>query len=144
MGLNPLNFSDAFLCVLAQRLVRRLCNACKEKYHPDRAEFEDIVNDYGREAFETLKIADYSKDLFLYRARGCEQCSGSGYRGRIGVHELMDGTAAIKKLIKKQAPSDELFKQAASEGMTTLRQDGIQKVFQGLTDISEIRRVCIN
>ncbi len=144
MGLNPLNFSDAFLCVLAQRLVRRLCSECKEKYHPEKAEFEDIVKDYGVEAFEAHKMSRYGKDLFLYRAKGCDKCSGSGYKGRIGVHELMEGTPAVKKLIKMQAPSHELFNQAASEGMTTLKQDGIQKVFQGLTDISEIRRVCIN
>jgi type II secretory ATPase GspE/PulE/Tfp pilus assembly ATPase PilB-like protein len=144
MGLNALNFSDAFLCVLAQRLVRRLCNDCKEKYHPERAEFEEIVTDYGRDDFEAQEIARYSKDLFLYRPKGCEACSGSGYKGRIGIHELMDGTLAIKEMIKKQANMDELFGQAASEGMMTLKQDGIQKVFQGLTDISEIRRVCIN
>ena len=143
MGLNPLNFSDAFLCVLAQRLVRRLCRECREKYHPERAEFEEIASDYGKDAFAAHRVAEYQKELFLYRAKGCEQCSGSGYKGRLGIHELMEGTPGTKKLIKKQAPTDELFRLAASEGMTTLKQDGIHKVFLGLTDVAEVRRVCI-
>lgn len=143
MGLNPLNFSDAFLCVLAQRLVRRLCGECREKYRPEKTEFEEITFDYGKDDFEAHRVAEYHQELFLYRAKGCEQCSGSGYKGRLGIHELMEGTPEIKRLIKKQAPTDELSRRAASEGMTTLKQDGIQKVFQGLTDVAEVRRVCI-
>jgi type II secretory ATPase GspE/PulE/Tfp pilus assembly ATPase PilB-like protein len=143
MGLNPLNFSDAFLGVLAQRLVRRVCPKCREEYHPSKEEFEEIVEDFGREAFEKTNIT-YSKDLVLQRTVGCEACSGTGYRGRLGVHELMKGSSEIKKMIKKQANSEELFIQAAKEGMNTLKQDGILKVFEGLTDMAEIRRVCIN
>ncbi len=142
MGLNPLNFSDAFLGVLAQRLVRRLCPECREAFHPSKDEFDEIVDEYGKEAFASTGIT-YSSDLTLYRAAGCEACSGSGYKGRLGIHELMQGTPAVKALIKKQAESGELFRQAEKEGMTTLKQDGIQKVFQGITDIKEIRRVCI-
>ena len=142
MGLNPLNFSDAFLGVLAQRLVRRLCPECREAFHPSKDEFDEIVHEYGAAAFASTGIT-YSSDLTLYRAAGCEACSGSGYKGRLGIHELMQGTPAVKALIKKQAESGELFRQAEKEGMTTLKQDGIQKVFQGITDIKEIRRVCI-
>ena len=143
MGLNPLNFSDAFLGVLAQRLVRRLCSNCKEPYHPSEEEFDELVGEYGREAFEAGDFTHYGPDLTLYRAKGCEVCSGSGYKGRMGIHELMEGTAEIKRMIKKQVSSDALFAQAAVEGMTTLKQDGIQKIFSGVTDIGEIRRVCI-
>ncbi len=142
MGLNPLNFSDAFLGVLAQRLVRRLCSNCKEEYHPSEEEFEELVRDYGNEEFSKTGI-EYTRDLILYKPSGCEQCSNTGYRGRLGIHELMMGTKEIKKLIKKQATTEDLFKQAIEDGMTTLKQDGIVKVFQGLTDISEIRRVCV-
>lgn len=142
MGLNPLNFSDAFLGVLAQRLVRRLCPNCKEDYHPSEEEFEELVKDYGEDEFQKTGI-EYTRDLTLYRPAGCEQCSDTGYRGRLGIHELMKGTKEIKNLIKKQAETEVLFKQAIQDGMTTLKQDGIMKVFQGLTDISEIRRVCI-
>jgi type II secretory ATPase GspE/PulE/Tfp pilus assembly ATPase PilB-like protein len=143
MGLNPLNFSDAFLGVLAQRLVRRLCKKCREEFHPSRAEFDEIVSDYGSDHFEVTGI-EYSRDLTLFRAgSGCATCSGTGYKGRLGIHELMEGTDEIKGMIKKQANSEMLFKQAIGEGMATLKQDGIQKAFQGLTDISEVRRVCI-
>jgi len=142
MGLNPLNFSDAFLGVLAQRLVRRLCNNCKEKYNLSKDEFEELVKEYGEEAFKSTGIR-YSSDIALYRAKGCDECSGSGYKGRMGIHELMIGSNEIKRLVKKAATSEDLFRQAEAEGMTTLKQDGLLKVFQGFTDINEIRRVCI-
>jgi type II secretory ATPase GspE/PulE/Tfp pilus assembly ATPase PilB-like protein len=142
MGLNPLNFSDAFLAVLAQRLIRRLCKNCKKAYHPEEEEFNDIVTDYGPDDFKQTGIR-YSDDLTLYAPVGCDQCSGSGYRGRMGIHELMEGSREIKRMIKKQASAEELFNQAKTEGMTTLMQDGIIKVFGGLTDMAEVRRVCI-
>jgi len=143
MGLNPLNFSDAFLGVLAQRLVRRLCKQCKKEYHPDEEEFEEIKILYGKEYFENSGI-EYTPDLKLFTAKGCEACNGSRYRGRLGIHELMVGTKEIKKMIKTEAPTDEIFRQAAKDGMTTLIQDGIHKIFQGLTDLDEVRRVCVS
>jgi len=129
--------------VLAQRLVRKFCVKCRKKYHPSHEEFDELVAEYGAERFKNSGI-QYSPDLTLYRAAGCDECSGSGYKGRMGIHELMEGTPRIKKMIKKQASSDELFLQAANEGMDTLKQDGIMKVFSGLTDFTEIRRVCIS
>jgi len=143
MGLNPLNFSDAFLGVLAQRLVRRLCKNCREEYHPSEEEFEEIVNDYGKKYFTSTGI-EHESDMTVFRAVGCENCSNTGYRGRLGIHELMQGTAKVKLMIKKQANTEQILEQALKEGMATLKQDGIVKVFQGLTDISEVRRVCIN
>ena len=141
MGLNPLNFSDAFLGVLAQRLVRRLCS-CKKEYHPTQEEFEQIIADYGAEYWEKSGLA-YADELVLYRAGSCEKCSGTGYKGRMGIHELMDGTKTIKRLIKQAAPTDELFAKAIEEGMSTLKQDGIKKAFKGYTDMIEVKRVCI-
>jgi type II secretory ATPase GspE/PulE/Tfp pilus assembly ATPase PilB-like protein len=82
--------------------------------------------------------------MTLYRPVGCEACSNTGYRGRMGIHELMEGTPKIKLMIKKQANTEVLYAQAMKEGMSTLRQDGIMRVFKGLTDMSEVRRVCIN
>ena len=143
MGLNPLNFSDAFLGVLAQRLTRRLCKNCRKEYHPSKEEFEELVAEYGKKQFDATKI-EFTPELALYRAVGCELCSGTGYKGRMGIHELMEGTPQIKRLIKKQASSEKLFVQAEKDGMTTLKQDGILKVFLGLTDINEVRRVCID
>jgi type II secretory ATPase GspE/PulE/Tfp pilus assembly ATPase PilB-like protein len=142
MGLNPLNFSDAFLGVMAQRLVRRLCNKCRKEYHPTEEEFEYIVRDFSKEQFEKTGI-EYTDDFILYKPGGCDACSGTGYKGRLGIHELMEGTPTVKKMIKKQSNSEELFSQAMDDGMTTLKQDGILKAFDGLTDISEVRRVCV-
>jgi type II secretory ATPase GspE/PulE/Tfp pilus assembly ATPase PilB-like protein/tetratricopeptide (TPR) repeat protein len=142
MGMNPLNISDSFLGVLAQRLVRRLCRDCIEAYHPDQEEFDYIVADYGKQAFESLAV-EYTPDFELHHSMGCEKCSGSGYKGRMGIHELIEGTPEIKTLIKKQATSQDLAKQAVKDGMTTLKQDGIHKVFDGVTDMREVRRVCI-
>ena len=142
MGLNPLNFSEALLGVLAQRLVRRLCEKCRQEYHPSEDEFQEIVSDYGTDHFDTTGI-EFTPDLTLYRPQGCEECSGSGYKGRLGIYELLYGSNVIKRMIKKQAGTDAIFEQAAKEGMTTVKQDAIMKVFQGMVDISEVRRVCI-
>ena len=143
MGLNPLNFSDALLVVLAQRLIRKLCSNCRKKYHPSLEEFEALAAEYGKEAFQSANV-EYSPKLVLYRRSKCDACSGTGYKGRMGIYELLEGTPAIKRLIKKEATSDEIFSQGVEEGMMTLKQDGISKVLLGLTDISEVRRVCID
>ncbi|NNL78468.1 MAG: Flp pilus assembly complex ATPase component TadA [Desulfobacterales bacterium] len=143
MGLNPLNFSDAFLGVLAQRLTRRLCTNCREEYSLTQEEFEVLATEYGQEYFERTNL-EYDQDMTFYRTGGCENCSGTGYRGRMGIHELMEGTPEIKLMIKKQANTENIAEQAMKEGMATLKQDGILKVFQGLTDMAEVRRVCIN
>ena len=142
MGMNPLNISDSFLGVLAQRLVRKLCSGCQEAYHPSQEEFEDIQADYGKKDLAKAGFT-YGPGLQLYRGLGCEKCSGSGYKGRIGIHELMEGTPEIKILIKKSATSQDLTKVAVKQGMTRLKQDGIHKVFGGLTDIKEVRRVSV-
>ncbi len=141
MGLDPFNFADAILGILAQRLARTLCPDCKEKYHPDKEEFEILKASYG-DGFEELGI-EYNDDLFLYRAKGCEKCNNSGYRGRVALFELLIGTDEIKRLIRKKAPVEEIKKQAIKDGMRTLMQDGIRKVFMGLTDLRQVRSVCI-
>ena len=142
MGLNPLNFSDAFLGVLAQRLTRRLCEDCMEEHPLTKDEYEMIYVDYGEKYWGRAGI-EYDPDLTLYRRVGCQACSNTGYRGRMAIHELMEGTPRIKLMIKKQANTEMIFAQAMKEGMSTLRQDGIMRVFKGLTDMSEVRRVCI-
>jgi type II secretory ATPase GspE/PulE/Tfp pilus assembly ATPase PilB-like protein len=142
MGMNPLNISDSFLAVLAQRLVRKLCSECIETYHPNQEEFDYIVADYGEASFQSLDV-QCGSDFELHRSLGCEKCNGTGYKGRMGIHELIEGTPEIKMLIKKQATSQDLAKQAIKDGMTTLKQDGVHKVFAGITDMREVRRVCI-
>jgi type II secretory ATPase GspE/PulE/Tfp pilus assembly ATPase PilB-like protein/tetratricopeptide (TPR) repeat protein len=143
MGMNPLNISDAFLGVLGQRLVRRLCANCIESYHPAEEEFEDIRMDYGKEGFDNAGFT-YSPGFNLKRSAGCEKCNGSGFKGRIGIHELMEATTDIKILIKKNATSFDLAKQAVADGMSTLKQDGIRKTIDGITAIREVRRVCVD
>lgn len=142
MGMNPLNIADSFLGVLAQRLVRRFCEKCQESYHPSEDEFADIQSDYGKKALARAGHT-YGPGMQLTRASGCEKCNGSGYKGRMGIHELMEGTPEVKILIKKSATSEELAKLAVKQGMTRLKQDGIHKVFQGLTDMREVRRVSV-
>ncbi|MGB9442988.1 MAG: ATPase, T2SS/T4P/T4SS family [Desulfobacterales bacterium] len=142
MGLNPLNFSDAFLGVLAQRLTRKLCTKCRQEYTLSADEFETLTADFGKKYFDKTGI-EYDAEMILHRAEGCEKCSGTGYRGRMGIHELMEGTPEVKLMIKKQASSEAILQQALKEGMFTLKQDGILKVIQGITDMAEVRRVCI-
>ncbi|HOI73715.1 MAG TPA: ATPase, T2SS/T4P/T4SS family [Syntrophales bacterium] len=142
MGIDPLNFADALLGVLAQRLVRTLCKKCREPYHPDRKEYDEMAESYGRERFEELAIP-FTSDLTLYRPRGCDLCDRSGYKGRVGIHELLIASDPVKRLIQKSETVETLRDKAMSEGMTTLLQDGIQKALQGITDFRQVRRVCI-
>ena len=142
MGIDPLNFADALLGILAQRLVRTLCKNCRETFHPTPAEFEEIVESYGREPFEKLNIA-YTDDFMMYRPKGCDVCDKTGYKGRMGIHELVIGTDTMKRLIQKHATVEEMREVAAAEGMTTLLQDGIVKSISGSTDFKQVRRVCI-
>lgn len=141
MGLDPYSFSDSLVCILAQRLARRLCKTCREPYHPSDAELDEIIDEYGRQEFGNTGLG--RADIVMNRAVGCEQCAHSGYRGRLGIHEILECTPPLKSLIKKRSDTDSIRARAALDGMTTLKQDGIIKVFRGLTDIHEIRRVCI-
>ncbi len=142
MGIDPLNFADALLGILAQRLVRTLCKKCKEAYHPDRAEYDEIVQHYGEEQFAKLNTP-YDDKFMLYRPKGCDICDKTGYKGRMGIHELIVATDGIKRMIQKHETVETMRDLAMSEGMTTLLQDGILKSIQGVTDFKQVRRVCI-
>lgn len=141
MGMDPFNFADAILGVLAQRLVRTLCKQCKESHHPAREEYDNLVRAYGGD-FNALGFP-YTDDLILYRAKGCDVCNNSGYKGRTGIIEILEGTDKMKSMIQKKSPMEELREQAIKDGMTTLMQDGIRKVFLGQTDLQQVRKVCI-
>jgi type II secretory ATPase GspE/PulE/Tfp pilus assembly ATPase PilB-like protein len=142
MGIDPLNFADSLLGILAQRLVRTLCKACKEPYHPTREEYDELAENYGEELFAQLNVP-YDDNLTFYRAKGCNACDGTGYRGRMGIHELLVSTLEIKELIQKKASVEEIRQKAIHQGMRTLLQDGVEKVLQGKTDFAQVRRVCI-
>jgi type II secretory ATPase GspE/PulE/Tfp pilus assembly ATPase PilB-like protein len=141
MGMNPLNFADALLLILAQRLVRTLCKKCKSSYHPDQEEFDTLVREYG-DGFDKLGI-EYDEDLVLMGPTGCPKCNDTGYAGRTGLHELLEGTDTMKRMIMQKNLVEDLRKQAIKEGMTTLKQDGIWKVFKGDCDLKQVLAVCI-
>jgi type II secretory ATPase GspE/PulE/Tfp pilus assembly ATPase PilB-like protein len=141
MGMDPFNFADALLGVLAQRLVRTLCKDCKEAYNPPREEYDALVRSYAGD-FDALGF-EYNSDLALYKPKGCAKCGNTGYKGRTGIHEIIVGTDLLKSLIQGRAKMEEIRAQAMKDGMTTLMQDGIRKTFLGMTDLMQVRKVCI-
>jgi len=141
MGIDPFNFADSLLGVLAQRLVRTLCRRCKEEYKPSREEFDDIVMNYGESLFPELNV-DFDR-LKLYRPKGCPDCNQTGFRGRMSVHELLIATDVIKRMVARKDPVEQLRAQAVKEGMRTLLQDGIYKVVTGETDFKQVIAVCM-
>ena len=143
MGMDPFNFADAILCIMAQRLVRTLCPDCKKEFNPSKAEYDELVREYDPEQFEKIVNIPFSNDLTLFKPAGCEMCNNTGYRGRMGIHELLMGTDTMKALIQRRAKMEEIRDQAIIDGMTTLKQDGIEKIFAGHSDLLQVRKVCI-
>ena len=161
MGMDPFNFADALLGILAQRLAKRLCKECKEAYNPDPNELKSFITEYAEELIKTpawkqdpqaqfKKLYDYwmqeygkEGKITVYRAKGCEKCGGSGYKGRVGLHELMVATERVKKLIQEHARVADIFVASVEEGMSTLKMDGMEKVLMGVTDLKQVRTVCI-
>lgn len=141
MELDPFSFSDAILCILAQRLARRLCPDCKQEYVPDSAELEELLYEYGTEDFKKTGIDPAT--IKLYRSVGCVKCGDIGYKGRCGLHELLEGSDQMKVLVKRKSEIEFIRNQAIADGMTTLKQDGILKAILGVTDLKEVRKVCI-
>ena len=141
LGIDPISFSDAVLGVLAQRLLRTLCEKCKKPYTASSEELQSIVHQYGEEYAGELGLADDSPTL--YRAGGCPACGNSGYKGRMGVHELLVGSPEIRALIAGRAGAAELRRQAKAQGMRTLMQDGIRKVLRGWSDFEQVRRIAV-
>jgi type II secretory ATPase GspE/PulE/Tfp pilus assembly ATPase PilB-like protein len=142
MGLDPFSFADALLGILAQRLARALCKQCREQYTPSKAEVEELGQVYGPERFEKLMKEEHSFGLKLWRAVGCGACGQSGYKGRLGLHELLVANDALKQAIQKKASVDQMRTLAREGGMTTLLEDGIQKVLAGQTDLKQVLAVC--
>ena len=143
LGLDPVNFSDALLGVLAQRLMRTLCLKCKESYRPDQKELDHLIDTYGRDLVEQ-DMPDYDfGNIELMRAHpdGCKDCGGTGYKGRTGIHELLVGTPTLQAMIYKKAELDDIRAQALKDGMRTMKQDGIYKIFGGYTDYAQLLRV---
>jgi len=141
MGMDPFNFADALLGILAQRLCRTLCKDCKEKYRPSQEEYDTLRRSYEGD-FDALRMP-YNSDLAVFKPKGCPNCANTGYRGRTGLHEILAGTDTMKSLIQGRAKMEDLRAQAIKDGMTTLMQDGIRKTMIGMTDLLQVRKVCI-
>jgi type IV pilus assembly protein PilB len=130
MGVEPFLISATVIGVLAQRLARRICNECKEFY-------EAPASDLRKFGF---KVEDPAQTVQLARGRGCEACRHTGYRGRIGIYELMRLNAEIAEMIVRRAPLADLKEAAKANGMMELREDGLAKVLQGITTPEEVMR----
>jgi type II secretory ATPase GspE/PulE/Tfp pilus assembly ATPase PilB-like protein len=142
MGIDPFNFSDSLLGILAQRLVRRLCPHCREAYAPETVEKELILAEYGVHPGSPLTMAEIDKAT-LCRPKGCEKCKKTGYLGRVAIHELLTVNDPLKLLIVRNSPIVEIRDEAMRVGMLTLKQDGIRKVLAGQTDLLQVRAACI-
>jgi type II secretory ATPase GspE/PulE/Tfp pilus assembly ATPase PilB-like protein len=161
MGMDPFNFADALLGILAQRLAKKLCD-CKESFVPASDELRSFVVEYAEElrhskawkadyVGESQQLVDQWAQSYggtqgqikFYRAVGCDKCNKTGYKGRIGLHELLVADDAVKKLIQERARVAELFAASVEAGMRTLKMDGMEKVMMGLTDLKMVRSVCI-
>ncbi|MBC8055538.1 MAG: Flp pilus assembly complex ATPase component TadA [Rhizobiales bacterium] len=151
MGLDPFNFGDSLLAVMAQRLVRRLCTDCRTTRTATREETEELLDDYmhafGKEPPVTresvlagwLQRSGHASGLMLHHCPGCKACDDTGFKGRAGIHELMVVSRELRRLVQNRAPAEALQHIALAEGMRTLRQDGIDKVLAGVTSIEEVR-----
>jgi len=152
MGLDPFSFSDALIGVLSQRLARKLCVHCKEPAADSEADITEMAHEYchGTPLEPELVLADWQQRYAgpdgapptLYTAPGCSHCNHTGHKGRVGIYELMTATAATKKLIQARAPVEQLFQSAVKDGMLTLKQYGLIRVLEGLTDLVSVRSAC--
>src|SRR5687767_4628250 len=161
MGMDPFNFADALLGILAQRLAKRMCS-CKQPYTPDGAELTAFLREYCDELMATSRfkadpkgameavykdwIKAYGNDkgqLTFYRTVGCDKCGGSGFKGRCGLHELLIASDRLKKAIQEHARVAEMLAICLEEGMRTLKQDGMEKCLMGITHMKEVRAVCV-
>lgn len=162
MGMDPFNFADALLGVLAQRLGKRLCSKCKTPHVATKEELKSLLDEYciemqnipswkkdPKSSYEaiyrewTQSFADDKGQFTLYSPVGCDVCGGTGYKGRVGLHELLLGSDQVKKHIQERSRVADVLATGLAEGMRTLKQDGIEKVLQGITDIHQVRAVCI-
>jgi type IV pilus assembly protein PilB len=130
MGVEPYNFVSSLNCVLAQRLVRLLCTICRRPYHPSDIELAE----------SGLQPEEHRNRVF-YLNSGCESCNHTGYRGRTAIHELLDLSDNIREMIVERRPGSEVRRAAEAEGLTSLRESALKKVFAGVSTLHEINRV---
>jgi type IV pilus assembly protein PilB len=134
MGVEPFLVGSSLDCIVAQRLARRLCTRCRQAYRPEHSELAAVGWDFER-------LRDMDPDFQIFRSVGCGACGGTGYHGRFAVHEVLEVTEEVERLIVERGHTEEIRKVAIGQGMLTLRQAGLTVVGQGLTSIEEILRV---
>jgi type II secretory ATPase GspE/PulE/Tfp pilus assembly ATPase PilB-like protein len=157
MGMDPFNFADALLAVLAQRLVRRICSGCKTATPATAEQIEELLDDalhvwgdHPQAPTRDATLADwtsrYAVDgrLMFFKGSGCAKCGNTGVKGRAGLHELLTVSKGVRHLIQQGARAEQILQHALGEGMRTLRQDGIDKVLAGVTTIEEVRATSNN
>jgi len=163
MGMNPINFAYSLIGVAAQRLARSLCKHCKQAEKQDNQNLEDLATEYCAPSFgdgidnNSMQLliknivekwranyGDADGEITTYRAKGCEKCDHSGYRGRLAFHEVLKNSEEMRRLIRAQASVHDLQQLSIKTGMITLKQDGIIKFLEGHTDMIQIRKVCIS
>ncbi len=142
MGLDPYTFGDSLVGVVAQRLVRTLCKDCRERIVPSETDWDKLRHEFGDDA--TWERLGFRRDRAeMARAQGCERCHRTGYRGRLGIHEILLVDDEIRHLVYGKALSSKVREAALRKGMVMLKQDGIRKIARGLTDLTEVRSVCM-
>jgi type II secretory ATPase GspE/PulE/Tfp pilus assembly ATPase PilB-like protein len=134
MKAEPYLLTSSILCVAGQRVVRKICEQCKEQYEPPKEVIQDLKNVLG-------DLYPGKNGVMLFRGRGCKACNDTGYIGRIGVFEVLPASEKVARLILERAPSTKIEKQAIEEGMVTMTQDGYLKAIEGVTTIEEVLRV---
>ena len=151
MGMDPFNFGDSLLAVLAQRLVRRACSGCQTSRPATDDETEELLSDYMNAFGEDPPVARadvlagwtqrnaVDGRLVMHSSHGCDKCDHTGFKGRAGIHEMMMISRELRRMIQNGSRAEALQRTAMKEGMRTLRQDGIDKVLAGLTTIEEVR-----
>jgi type II secretory ATPase GspE/PulE/Tfp pilus assembly ATPase PilB-like protein len=143
MGLDPFHFGDSLIGIVSQRLVRSLCQRCRESYVPTEIEYRKILRTCGEDFVSSSLGITGREQMKLYRSQGCDACGGKGYWGRLAIHEVLVATDPIKRIIQKRGTVAEVRDKAVSDGMITLLQDGIKKALKGLTDFDQLRRVSV-
>jgi type II secretory ATPase GspE/PulE/Tfp pilus assembly ATPase PilB-like protein len=148
LGMDPFNFGDALIGILSQRLARKLCLKCKRSHPCSESEMSELLDEYCAETDldKTSVLAQWRRDfasdgvLMLYEATGCEACR-EGYKGRVGVYELLSGTAEVKQLVRSHATVPQIVAAARAGGMRLLRQDAIEQTLRGILDRTSARSV---
>ena len=144
MGLDALNFADAMLGIVAQRLARKLCDHCRKPIRPRRDDYNDLREEFLRDASAaTSNLFPEYETVVCMVPVGCKLCSETGYKGRVALHELLLGTPTLKNLIKQKGGSEAIKQLAIQEGMLTLKMDGILKVLMGQTNMEQVNKVCM-